>query len=65
VRGNAVQWGRFSGTIAPDGGLQMVVGETWVTGYFAGDTFHGQIAFQGRFGAPGCSYMMTLQRSGA
>jgi hypothetical protein len=65
VRGGSVRWGRITGRIAPNGGLQMVSGETWVTGYFAGDTFHGQIALPGRFGAPGCSYMMTLRRSGA
>ena len=62
VHGDAVRWGRFRGTIAPDNGLQMVDGPTWVIGQFVGDTFRGQISTSGRAG-PGCSYLMTLQKA--
>jgi hypothetical protein len=66
VRGRSVRFGQFRGTIAPDNGLQMVVGQTWIFGQFEGPDFRGQIDFPGgRFGAPGCTYLMTLQRVGA
>jgi hypothetical protein len=58
VRGNSVQWGKFQGRIE-NNGLQMVFGNTWVYGQVVGDRFDGQITTSGRFGAPGCSYMMT------
>ena len=65
VTGPRVRWGRFRGTIAPDNGLQMVSGTTWVYGQFYGDTFHGQISFWGRFNNPGCTYVMELHKTGA
>lgn len=64
VRGNAVRFGRYRGTIAPDGGLQMVNGDTWIVGQFVGATFRGQVDMNQGFGNPMCTYMMTLQRVG-
>jgi hypothetical protein len=64
VRGHSVRYGQFRGTIAPDNGLQMVFGQTWIFGQFEGATFHGQIDIPGRFGAPGCTYLLTLDRVG-
>ena len=62
VRGNAVRYGGFRGRIAPDGGLQMAYGRDWIVGQFEGATFHGQLDLNGRFGVPGCTYMLTLDR---
>jgi hypothetical protein len=62
VRRNAVRYGGFRGRIAPDGGLQMVYGQDWIIGQFEGAAFHGQLDLNGRFGAPGCTYMLTLNR---
>jgi hypothetical protein len=64
VRRNTVRYGGFSGRIAPDGGLQMVYGQDWIIGQFEGATFHGQLDLNGRFGAPGCTYMLSLDRVG-
>jgi len=64
VRGRSVRYDRFRGTIAPDNGLQMVLGQTWIFGQFEGPAFHGQIDIPGRFGAPGCTYLLTLERVG-
>jgi hypothetical protein len=64
VRGNAVQFGGFRGTIAADGGLQMVYGSQWIIGQFEGATFHGEMEISSRFGNPGCSFLLTLQRVG-
>src|SRR5580658_3582008 len=49
VYGNSVRFGQFRGTIAPDGGLQMVFGGTWIIGQFEGATFRGQADFRGRW----------------
>jgi hypothetical protein len=64
VYGNSVRFGQFRGTIAPDGGLQMVFGGTWIIGQFEGATFRGQADFRGRWGAPGCVFALTLDRTG-
>jgi hypothetical protein len=65
VRGNSARYGGFRGRIAADGGLQMVYGQDWIVGQFEGATFHGQLDLRGRFGAPGCTYMLSLERSGS
>jgi hypothetical protein len=65
VSGNAVRFGRFRGRIDSDNGLQMVNGDQWIIGQFEGSTFHGQFDVPGSFGAPGCTYMLTLQRTGS
>jgi hypothetical protein len=62
VRGNRVSFGRFRGTIAPDGGLQMPDGQDWIVGQFEGATFHGQLNLYGRLGSPSCTYMFSLER---
>lgn len=65
VRGRSVRFGQFRGTIQPDNGVQMVAGQNWIYGQFEGSEFQGQIDFtNSRFGAPGCTYMMALQRVG-
>jgi hypothetical protein len=64
VRGNSVRYGGFRGRIAADGGLQMQYGQDWLVGQFEGATFHGQLSLLGRFGAPGCTYMFNLGRTG-
>lgn len=64
VQGNSVRFGGFHGTIGPDGGLQMVFGGTWIIGQFEGATFRGQADFRGRWGAPGCVFTLTLDRTG-
>jgi hypothetical protein len=65
VRGNKARFGGFRGTIAADGGVQMVYGRDWLVGQFEGATFHGQLDILGRFGSPGCTYMLNLERSGS
>jgi hypothetical protein len=42
----------------------MVNGNTWVFGRFSGTRFDGQISTMGRSG-PGCSFIMTLQKTGS
>jgi hypothetical protein len=42
----------------------MVHGNTWVFGQFVGGRFDGQISNSGRMNGPGCSFMMSLERSG-
>jgi hypothetical protein len=64
VRGTSARFGGFRGTIAADGGLQMVYGQDWIVGQFQGATFHGQLSTMGRFDSPGCTYMLNLQRAG-
>ena len=64
VRGNTVRYGGFRGRIQPDGGLQMVYGQNWIIGQFEGATFHGQLDLNGRFNEQGCTYMLSLQRTG-
>ncbi len=65
VHGRSVRFGQFRGSVAPDGGVQMVAGQNWIYGQFEGSEFRGQIDFpNANFGAPGCTYMMTLQRVG-
>jgi hypothetical protein len=62
VSGNRASFGRFRGTIAPDGGLQMPDGQDWIVGQFEGASFHGQLDLYGRFGTPTCTYMLSLER---
>ncbi len=64
VNGNAVRFGGFRGRIDANDGLQMVYGNRWIIGQFEGPTFHGQLDVPGSFGAPGCTYMLNLQRTG-
>lgn len=64
VRGDAVRFGVYRGRIDADGGLQMVYGQNWIVGQFEGATFHGQFEIPGRFGSPGCSYLLSLARVG-
>ncbi|MDR3533847.1 MAG: hypothetical protein P4L90_25200 [Rhodopila sp.] len=64
VHGDAVRFGEFHGTIAPDGGLQMVFGAVWITGHFEGSNFRGQLSESGRFGSPGCTFLLVLDRVG-
>jgi hypothetical protein len=64
VDGNSVRWGRFHGTISRDNGLQMVNGNTWVFGQFVGTRFDGQISTT-RGSGPGCSFIMTLEKTGS
>jgi hypothetical protein len=63
VHGDSVQWGRFRGRIE-NNGVQMVDGNTWVYGQFAGDEFDGQISTTARFDQPGCTFMMRLKKIG-
>ncbi|HTI81102.1 MAG TPA: hypothetical protein VL614_11700 [Acetobacteraceae bacterium] len=65
VNGNAVRFGGFRGRIDPNNGLQMIYGNRWIVGQFEGPTFHGQLDVTGSFGAPGCTYMLNLQRTAA
>jgi hypothetical protein len=61
VQGNTVDFGEFHGTIYPNGGLQMVNGNTWITGGFQGATFRGQITAGGPMG---CTFSLELERVG-
>src|SRR5271165_798911 len=64
VRGNSVRFGDYRGTIAADGGLQMVYRNVWIIGQFEGATFHGEVDGSGTFPNPTCSFIMTLERTG-
>src|SRR5690348_4498804 len=64
VSAERVQWGLFRGRIRGDA-LQMVQGNTWVFGQFDGNRFSGQITMYGRRQAPGCTFMLTLAKTGA
>jgi hypothetical protein len=59
VTGDAVSFGRFQGTIRPDGTVEMQGGDSYVYGKFTGNHFDG------RFWAPGpsCTYQLSLNRS--
>jgi hypothetical protein len=63
VRGATARFGGFRGTIAADGGVQMVYGQDWIVGQFEGATFRGQLNILGRFGSPGCTYVLNLGRT--
>lgn len=60
VEGRAVRFGPFRGTIGPEGGLQMIYGQSTVVGHFEGDAFRGVITFH----VPPCRYAMLLRRTG-
>lgn len=49
--------------IDANNGLQMVNGNQWIIGQFEGATFHGQLDVPRGWNAPGCTYMLTLQRT--
>lgn len=59
VHGNQAQLGEMKGTIAPNGYLQMVYGDVWVTGAFQGPTFRGQMTAGG---PAGCTFALELDR---
>jgi len=63
VSGDRVQWGLFRGRIR-GAGLQMVNGNTWVFGQFDGNRFNGQITMYGRRQTPGCTFRLTLAKTG-
>lgn len=65
VRGTSARFGGYRGRIYPDGGVQMVYGVSWLVGQFEGATFQGQLDVPGRFGGPGCTFLLTLQRTGS
>jgi hypothetical protein len=64
VSGDSVQFGRFHGTITPEGGLQMVYRGTWIIGQFEGATFSGQIDGAGNWDMPGCTFYVALNWTG-
>jgi hypothetical protein len=66
VAGDSVRYAGFRGTIDSQGGLQMARGEQWIVGQFEGSTFSGQLTVptRGRNNAPGCSYVLSLNRVG-
>jgi hypothetical protein len=65
VKGNSARFGRFHGTIDADGGLQMAYGGTWIVGQFEGAVFRGQLSVPGLHQRPGCTYILSLERTGA
>jgi hypothetical protein len=65
VKGNSARYGRFHGTIDADGGLQMAYGATWIVGQFEGAVFRGQLSVPGPFKTVGCTYILSLERTGA
>jgi hypothetical protein len=58
VRGRAVTFGPFSGTIGSEGGLRMIYGQDTIVGHFESGTFRGVIDLQ----VPPCTYAMRLTR---
>jgi hypothetical protein len=64
VRGDAVRYGRFSGTIAPNAAVQMIADGDWIVGQFQGPTFRGELDVPGVRDQPGCSYLLNLARTG-
>lgn len=64
VQGGSVRFGRFHGVIDPYGGLQMTYAGMWVLGQFEGPLFRGQLSVPGPRDAPGCSYLVSLARTG-
>ena len=64
VRGDAVRYGRFAGTIAPNAALQMIADGNWIVGQFQGPTFRGELDVPGVRDQPGCSYLLNLARTG-
>jgi hypothetical protein len=57
VNGNQVNFGPFSGTIQPNGGLRMQQGPRYVIGKFKGPRFEGQFWRAGL----ACNYAVVLQ----
>jgi hypothetical protein len=64
VRGGSVRFGPFQGTIDPYNGLQMVYGGDWIVGQFQGAAFRGQLSVPGPRQTPGCTYFVSLARTG-
>jgi len=65
VKDGSVRFGRFHGTIDPDGGLQMVSAGVWIVGQFDGAVFRGQLSVPGPVEEPGCTYVLNLERKRA
>jgi hypothetical protein len=64
VNGNRVRFGGFRGTIDANGGVQMVRGNTWITGQFSGSQFTGTLTYTPMFNDTfGCSYRLVLDRT--
>jgi hypothetical protein len=63
VTGDQVRWGLFRGRINGNN-LQMVQGSTWVMGQFDGNRFGGQITTYGRRGSMGCTFQVSLTKTG-
>ncbi len=64
VEGGSVRWRSFRGRIANDR-LRMVHGNTWITGRFTGGRFNGQIIRSHPSATNQCTFVMTLERTGA
>jgi hypothetical protein len=66
VRGRSVRYQSYRGTLDANGGVQMVAGQNWIVGQFEGPVFSGQLdtTERGRSMGRGCSYLLTLQRTG-
>lgn len=56
VTGNRVRYGKFRGTIGPDGSLQMQAGPEYIRGQFEGGRFTGTVWQPG----PRCGYSITV-----
>jgi len=61
VEGDSARWRAFRGRIR-NNSLRMAHGNTWITGQFTDGRFNGQIIRSGRFGDPGCTFAVTLDR---
>lgn len=65
VRDNVAAWGGYSGTIDPNGYVEMTRGFEYLTGQFQGNRFIGRLetgAWSRR--GPSCVFSFTLQRVG-
>jgi hypothetical protein len=60
VSNNAVQFGRFSGQVRPNGSVLMVSGRVHIQGRFAAGRFRGNMTDP----KPGCDYHMDMARIG-
>jgi hypothetical protein len=56
VSGDQVRFRAFRGTIAPDGGLKMQAGDTYIIGTFHGSHFDGHLWRP----QPSCTYALSL-----
>ncbi len=58
VQAGQVQFGRFSGSLRPDGSVRMVSGRVHVQGRFRAGRFQGSMTDP----TPGCDYRLDLTR---